>query len=432
MTVHTGSAALYQALKQTLNSGVPVALVSTYQTDGSVSKRLVAAPEEATSGTTSAAPVDAPIPAIPDAPVTGDADASSSTPDTPPPDTPPLNTPANTSTWVSLKALQTAQGTTVNGPVVSHRAAEDADGGSLTLVEYYHTRPRFIILGAGHIAAALAPLAKAVDFEVIVYDDRASFANSQRFPSADEVICDGFSQLFERLELRASDYVVIVTRGHTHDISCLRGILGGIEPAYTGMIGSRRRVAIVKEQLQAEGSDPARIERIHAPIGLRIGAVTPAEIAISILAEVIEVKRVQRGDAQSSSCDPAIVEELALRGDIWDAMITVVATEGSVPIEAGAKLAMSYAGSVTGTIGGGCSEGEAMQVARDLINKNKGIRRQAGSGRQTGSQGQAGSGEQTDPQGQTRWREHTIDLTDSAEEEGMVCGGTMHLLIELL
>ncbi|MDR2196455.1 MAG: XdhC family protein [Coriobacteriales bacterium] len=350
---------LYRRLEQALQTGVAAAIISDYGVDGSVRKRLAIASDQ--------------------------------------------------QIWAEVESLEAASGARINGPVTSLTNSE----GSLTLIEHYRTKPRFIILGAGHIAAALAPIAKAADFEVLVYDDRASFANSQRFPDADAVICDGFDRVFERIELRESDYVVIVTRGHRHDTDCLRGILARPEPAYTGMIGSRRRVAIVMDQLRSEASEAvsdaydayaARIERVHSPIGLRIGAVTPLEIAISIMAEVIQVKRIERKEAQYSSCDPAIAEELALRGDAYDATITIVESSGSVPIEAGAKLAMSYAGSIAGTIGGGCSEGEAMQVARELINEN----------------------------GARTWRLYTVDMTDSAEEDGMVCGGSMNVVVELV
>jgi xanthine dehydrogenase accessory factor len=160
-------------------------------------------------------------------------------------------------------------------------------------------------------------------------------------------------------------------------------------------------VAIVMDQLREAGHDHDRIDRIHSPIGIRIGAVTPAEIAISILAEIISVRRTDKAAQDLSSCDLEIVEELAKQGDEMSALITIFDTTGSVPIECGAKLAMSYEGRILGTIGGGCSEADAMQAAREAI--RKGI-----------------------------WLTHTVDMTDSAEEDGMVCGGEMHVVIELL
>ncbi|MDR0350080.1 MAG: XdhC family protein, partial [Coriobacteriales bacterium] len=206
---------------------------------------------------------------------------------------------ASAEDWGALAALRQQSTAASSGPVT---VVNDATGG-LTLIEYYSARPRLIVLGAGHIAAALVPMAAMAEFSVVVYDDRPSFANKQRFPEADKVICDGFTQLFKRLHIRETDYVVVVTRGHKHDQDCLAGILAGPEPAYTGMIGSRRRVAIVMDQLREAGLDTERIGRIHSPIGLKIGAVTPIEIAISIMAEIITVKRLERGEGELATCD---------------------------------------------------------------------------------------------------------------------------------
>jgi xanthine dehydrogenase accessory factor len=299
--------------------------------------------------------------------------------------------------WRELEELLAQPGMATSGPVAS-MVAQD---GSLTVVERYSTKPRLLILGGGHIALALASIGKLIDFEVVVYDDRLSFANTERFPQANQVICDGFDHLMRRLGFRTTDYVVIVTRGHRHDFTCLEAVLTAPRPAYTGMIGSKRRVAIVMGQLKEAGFDEQRLADIHAPIGLRIGALTPAEIAISILAEIIAVKRLERADDAYGSCDLTVIEALSNSPEAAEAMVTIYGAEGSVPIDTGAKLAMTYEGNSIGTVGGGCSEAEAMQIARDVI--------------RTGG-----------------WRTHTIDLTDSAEEDGMVCGGKMRVIIERL
>jgi len=288
--------------------------------------------------------------------------------------------------------------TIITGPLTS-TTFED---GSFTLRERFMVRPRLIILGGGHISLALAEMAHFTNFDTIVYDDRPSFANSQRFPTAKAVICDSFTKLGHHLTFGESDFVVDVTRGHQHDRECLEVILQGAEPAYTGMIGSKRRVAIVFEQLEAEGFDRGRISRIYAPIGLRIGAQTPSEIAISIMAQIIEVKRLNQdreGSTPWLSCDLELIEQVAQKGFSPEAVITVLSTEGSVPTEIGCKLGMTYEGSTAGSVGGGCSEADAMQIGREVINNGG-------------------------------WKLHTIDLTDSAEDEGMVCGGTMQVLIE--
>jgi len=294
-----------------------------------------------------------------------------------------------------LDSLAKDAGAVTDGPVTR---IEKPDG-SMLVSERYLPRPRLVILGGGHIALALTRMAQACGFYTLVFDDRPMFANAGRFPAADEVICDDFSRLFERIGIRQTDYVVIVTRGHKHDTECLEGVLKGEPPAYTGMIGSRRRVAIVLKQLSDAGYPKERLDTIFSPIGLRIGAVTPAEISVSILSEIIRVKRVDRAEADSISCDLETAARLAEAGEGADALITILGTSGSVPRETGAKMSMSYEGSIIGTIGGGCAESGVMQDARTLI-------REGG------------------------WRAMTVDMTDTAEEDGMVCGGQMIVLLE--
>ena len=294
-----------------------------------------------------------------------------------------------------LDSFMTEGGKVTDGPVTRLMKPD----GTLLVAERYLPRSRLIILGGGHIALALTRMAKACEFHALVFDDRPMFANAARFPDADEVICDDFSRLFDRVRVRKTDYVVIVSRGHKHDQECLEGVLKGEEPAYTGMIGSRRRVAIVMKQLAEAGYPKERLEAVYSPIGLRIGAVTPAEISVSILAEIIQVKRVDRAETESYSCDLETASLLAERGESADALITILETHGSVPRETGAKMSMNYEGDIIGTIGGGCAESGVMQDARSLI-------RDGG------------------------WRVVTVDMTDSAEEDGMVCGGNMSVLIE--
>lgn len=119
---------------------------------------------------------------------------------------------------------------------------------------------------------------------------RASFANRERFPEAETVLATDFGDGIRRLSVDRSSYVVLVTRGHQHDVECLRELVWS-EAAYLGMIGSRRRVRAVFELLQREGVPTERLARVHAPIGIDIGAQTPAEIALSILAEIVKVRR---------------------------------------------------------------------------------------------------------------------------------------------
>ncbi len=156
-----------------------------------------------------------------------------------------------------------------------------------------------LILGGGHIAKPLVVLGKLAGFEVTVIDDRPSFANRDRFPEADRVICLDFVSALKRTKIGPNTYVVIVTRGHRHDSECLNLCIGR-SAAYLGMIGSKRRIKIVLESLHT-GDPEVKLSRVHAPIGLDIGACTPEEIAISIMAEVILVRRGGSGTALSSS-----------------------------------------------------------------------------------------------------------------------------------
>lgn len=150
--------------------------------------------------------------------------------------------------------------------------------------------PELYIAGAGHIARPLTRMASLCGYQVTVVDDRPEYADRIYFPEAAAVVCRPFAEVFRELEAGPRTHVVLVTRGHKHDEECLRELIGK-EPAYVGMIGSRRRTRAVFQELEAEGVDPAWLDRVHAPIGVDLGAETPEEIAVSILAELIAVRR---------------------------------------------------------------------------------------------------------------------------------------------
>jgi xanthine dehydrogenase accessory factor len=151
-------------------------------------------------------------------------------------------------------------------------------------------RPTLVVVGAGHVAMPIAEVGRLMDFEVVVIDDRPSFANAERFPHADRIIVDDFSSALDQLEITPSTFVVLVTRAHTHDVHALRKIVR--RPAgYIGMIGSRRRVYAVFKLLRDEGVPLEDLMRVHAPIGLDIKTETPGEIAVSVGAELLKVRR---------------------------------------------------------------------------------------------------------------------------------------------
>jgi len=150
------------------------------------------------------------------------------------------------------------------------------------------SKERLYIFGAGHCAQPLALLAHMVGFSVTVIDDRPEFATSDRFPSADHVVvCSSFSQAFADLAVDKNTYIVVMTRGHHHDKTVLAQALK--TPAcYVGMMGSKKKVAEIYRQLEAEGVSLEALRQVHAPVGLEIGADTPEEIAVSIAAELIK------------------------------------------------------------------------------------------------------------------------------------------------
>jgi xanthine dehydrogenase accessory factor len=168
---------------------------------------------------------------------------------------------------------------------------ENAEGGEiLFFLEPLFPLPQLLIAGAGHIGQALARLGKRLDFEVTVIDDRADFANKKRFPEADAVVVADIGRALADFPVSSDTYIVIVTRGHSHDAGALRGCVGS-PAAYIGMIGSRRKIALIREKFLAEGwATPAQFDRVHAPIGLQIGSKTIEEIAVSIAAELVLIR----------------------------------------------------------------------------------------------------------------------------------------------
>ena len=163
-------------------------------------------------------------------------------------------------------------------------------GGQMSVyIEPIEPSPELYVIGAGHVGYQLAVMAQDLGFQVHVVDDREKFASRERFPKAAEVVTEDIPAWLARTTLPTHAYVVIVTRGHTNDLDALRA-LAPRELRYLGLIGSRAKVARISDQLLSEGMAPEILTAVHAPIGLDIGAVTPQEIAVSILSELIAVK----------------------------------------------------------------------------------------------------------------------------------------------
>ncbi len=157
-------------------------------------------------------------------------------------------------------------------------------------IEVQIVPPTLLIAGGGHIAVPLARLGSMLGFRVAVLDDRADFANRERFPEADEVLSADFGEALSTYPIDDRTYIAIMTRGHSHDMECLLQVIDS-PAAYIGMIGSLRRVKGVFELVKEQGYSDESLARIHAPIGLGIGARSPEEIALSVMAEVVKARR---------------------------------------------------------------------------------------------------------------------------------------------
>jgi len=164
-------------------------------------------------------------------------------------------------------------------------------GGQMEVfIEPLDPSPALYVIGAGHVSQHLARMAHDVGFRVHVVDDRSKFANAERFPDAVEIAVEPITEWLTRTDLPAGAFVVVVTRGHKHDLGALQA-LAGRPLRYVGMIGSRAKTVRIREALIQSGVAAQWLDGVRAPIGLRIGAVTPEEIAVSIVAELVAVRR---------------------------------------------------------------------------------------------------------------------------------------------
>lgn len=242
---------------------------------------------------------------------------------------------------------------------------------------------RLVLCGGGHVSLEVAYMAARLEFEIIVIDDREEFANQARFPMASQVLCMPFMQALDDLGSGPTDYFVILTRGHAFDGKCLAHVLQG-DYAYVGMIGSKVKVAAVMKQMLEEGYTRAQLSGVHTPIGLSIGAQTPAEIAVSILGEIIQERARKGPDAVPPPDEPGV-------------LVTITKKSGSAPRGVGTWMLVRPDGTAAGTVGGGAVEYQAKLDALTLWK----------------------SGEST---GHKRY-----DLSHAAAELGMVCGGKVEM-----
>ena len=256
---------------------------------------------------------------------------------------------------------------------------------------------RLVICGGGHVSMQVIALGKMIGLAVTVLEDREAFAENARRKGADEVVFAPFEEGLARVPGSRDTYFVIVTRDHRWDRECLMAIADK-PSAYVGMMGSRRRVAMVKEGLRKEGVSETFLESVHTPIGLSIGAETPEEIAVSIMAEIIQVKN---KDRRSFGFDRDILRAILSEETGELVLATIVSRQGSGPRDVGTKMLVT-ADSCIGTIGGGSEEWEITQAARKML-----------------SSGEAGP-----------VLLHQDLMASSEAEEAMVCGGRLEILLE--
>ena len=257
---------------------------------------------------------------------------------------------------------------------------------------------KLVVCGCGHIGVHLVRLGKMLGFSVTAMDDRPVFGNRAAEAGADRVMVKPFVDALDEIDGDTDTFFTVLTRGHRYDLECLRAILK--KPyAYLGMVGSRSRSARVRQTMAEEGFEKEKIEGLYSPIGLKIGAETPAEIAISIMAEIISVKSAQGSDG-------AFTRELAaaVGEPMKKVMAVIVKRQGSAPRALGTRMVILEDGRCIGTIGGGCAEADVIRKALLMM--------------------RAG-GPRTDEVG--------VDmLPGDAEEDGMVCGGRIRVFLELL
>lgn len=265
-------------------------------------------------------------------------------------------------------------------------------GGHEFLVELFLEHPHMVICGGGHVSVPVYKIAKMLGFHVTVVDDRREFVARERFPEADCLLCADFAELEKEVPAYGNSFYVVLTRGHGGDELCARQILG--RPfTYLGMIGSRTKVSLTKERLRLQGFSQEQIESMHAPIGLKIGGQTPEEIAVSIMAEVVQVNN----QHPTAYADDQVVQ--AAVQESGGVMATIISKKGSSPRGVGSKMLVAQDGTIYGTIGGGSVEYEAGIFAKKAE--------------------------------RTQIREYDLSI-GNAQNLGMICGGHVEVLFEVL
>ncbi len=272
-------------------------------------------------------------------------------------------------------------------------------GAGQVFCELFSGEKKLVVCGGGHVSIPVIQIARMTGFAVTVLEDRPEFADRAKKAGASAVICAPYAQGLAQVAGDADTFFVIVTRGHLYDQICLEAILNK-EYAYIGMMGSRKRTGIVKQNLAGSGYAKAVIDGIHTPIGLVIGARTPQEIAVSVLAEVIAVKN----KLPDGGFEREILDAVLNGTESIGVLSTIIRREGSAPRDVGTKMLVRPDGSCIGTVGGGSAEAQIKEQALRLLRS-----------------------------GRAQIEIMHADLSGKeAAKEGMVCGGTLDVMLEVV
>jgi len=190
----------------------------------------------------------------------------------------------------ALMAMKNGAPQTIPFELTEKKGGLVCGGKLLVYIEPHIPEPHLVILGAGHVGKALSKIARFVGFKVSVVDDRPEYADATLLPDADEIIVNDFETVFQRIGVMENTYIVIATRGHMHDLDAVKAALRTDAP-YIGLLGSRRKKALLLQSIETAGFSRADFDRVLIPAGLPIRSVTPEEIAISIMAQVIQHRR---------------------------------------------------------------------------------------------------------------------------------------------
>lgn len=273
------------------------------------------------------------------------------------------------------------------------------EDGKILFLEKAEKEDRIVICGAGYVGFALARLSVFAGIPTIVLEDRAYFAELAEKTGAQQVICKPFDEAIRSLKDEKSTAYVVMTRGHSYDQSCLMEIAEK-ESYYVGMMGSRTRAAMMREELERAGISREWIERLHAPIGLSIGAQTPEEIAVSVMAEILK-ERSQSGCSMKTGYEVFRQALDHLEENEPFVLSTILERRGSAPRKEGTHFIVAKSGRCFGTIGGGKLEADIVQASMEMMKQG------------------------------SRFRLEESDLNNKdAAREGLVCGGHVKVLME--